>query len=67
METKACRVDTLYAAQQPGETLDDNDIFDDDAPLLSAVQISKTPDATPDSVLTDPFQVTLLGCISTPV
>ncbi len=67
METKACRVDTSYAAQQPGETLDDNDIFDDDAPLLSAVQISKTPNATPELVLTDPVQVILLVRISTPV
>ncbi len=57
VKSKASRVEPPEADQQPGETLDDNDFFDDDAPLLSDVQISKTPDTARASVLTDSFQV----------
>ena len=56
-KTKVSRAGLSAAAQPSSETLDENDIFDDDAPLLSDIQISTTPDAARASVLTDSFQV----------
>lgn len=39
---KAFKAGSSCASQHAGETLDDDDIFDDDAPLLSTGHMSKT-------------------------
>ena len=60
---KAFKAGSSCASQRAGDTLDDEDIFDDDAPLLSTVHISKAPTAArklgvqDSTVCKDSFQV----------